>query len=136
MELHLGVVDIPYADKSGATTGDVAEWLENHYGVMQFFYSRHESEIAAALKDSVEGALESLLLGAPPSVNIFGAAVSQIEDIFRKFLDAKEMDGQPGVPTAASLRGESKRFKTKRGPPRPSFIDTGLYEADFVGWID
>lgn len=137
--LHLGVVDVPYS--TGQTTGDVASILEAKYGVMDHFARAHESDIAADLESSLEGELENLLLGAPRSSDPFASATSKIEHRFRKFLSKKEMDrlGVPGVPTAASLAGYSKRFKQKqkksRGP-RPSFIDTGLYQANFKAWAD
>jgi hypothetical protein len=136
--LHLGVVDIPYASQeSGAsTTGDVAEILEAKYGVMGYFFERHGDEIAAALVDSMVGAIGNLAAGAPPVNNPFGDAESEIEQSFRKFLDDEEMNGQPGVPTRAALRGVNRRLKRGRGSPRPSFIDTGLYESSFTAWVD
>jgi hypothetical protein len=77
-------------------------------------------------------------MGAPPSIDAFGAAQGKIDALFRKFLTSKEMDGLgiPGVPTLASLEGISRRFKRGHGPARPSFIDTGLYESDFKSWVD
>ncbi len=35
----------------------------------------------------------------------------------------------PCIPTLRAMMGISKRFKDKKGPPRPSFIDTGTYQA-------
>lgn len=147
--LHLGVADVPYSDapqpdKSSKTatpnetTGDVAERLEDKYHIMQIFYEQHKADIAKALEGSLAGALENLLMGGPSNVAAFGAATSQIETLFKKFLTDKEMDslGFPGIPTKASLLGISHRFKGKRGPPRPSFIDTGLYETSFKSWMD
>ena len=137
--LHLGVTDIPYS--TGQTTGDVAEILEGKYEVMGHFARAHETGIAADLEGSLEGELENILLGAPRSSDPFAGAADKIEHRFRQFLSLKEMDrlGVPGVPTAASLAGYSKRFKQKqkksRGP-RPSFIDTGLYQRSFKAWVD
>lgn len=137
--LHLGVTDIPYS--TGQTTGDVAEILEHKYDVMGNFVGLHEPQIAADLENSLEAEMENLLLGAPRSSDPFAGAASKIEHRFRQFLSLKEMDalGVPGVPTAASLAGYSKRFKQKqkksRGP-RPSFIDTGLYQRSFKAWVD
>lgn len=34
------------------------------------------------------------------------------------------------------LKNSRNKRETVRGPPRPSFIDTGLYEASFKAWID
>jgi hypothetical protein len=136
--LHLGVIDQPYST-GGKTTGDVAEILEGKYEVMGHFADKHEQDIANDLENSLEGVLENLLLGAPPAQNAFAQAESAIENRFKQFLSLKEMDslGVSGVPTAAALAGKSKRFKSGRGPkPRPSFIDTGLYQANFKSWVD
>jgi hypothetical protein len=150
--IHLGVNDIPYSfsqnigrTKKGkrkgrayaSTTGDVAEILEDKYGVMATFVALHEEEIFAELSDSIQGSLESLLMGAPPGSNAGMAGASAIEAMFQKFLDLKEMDGiVPGVPTAASLAGVNHRLKSKRGPVRPSFVDTGLFANSFRVWAD
>ena len=147
MKLNLGVNDLPYQNEprgkkaklaaGNQTTGDVAEILESRYGVMQHFYDKHQADIASDLESSVAGALESVLMGAPLERNAFGEAESAIQDRFQKFIESKEMDGQPGVPTKASLLGVSKRFKNKKGSPgRPSFVDTGLYLSNFRSWID
>ena len=150
-KLHLGVIVQPYVTAppprrkgrkpkkvTGATitTADVAGYLEAKYHVMEIFYQRHEKQIAQWLAESVEGAMEDLLAGAPFTADIFVGAMGNIEDRFKKFIDMKEMDGQPGVPTAASLKGVSKRFKLKRGPVRPSFLDTTLYQGSFKAWTD
>ena len=135
--LHLGVIDVPYARRGGKTTGDVAEILEAKYHVMEVFYRQNDAHVARSLEKSVAGALESLLLGAPPSIDAFGAGTSRIEDRFKQFLSRREIEklGYPGVPTGAALRGVSHRFKKKRGGRRPSFIDTGLYQSSFKAWV-
>lgn len=150
--VNLGVIDQPYSfsenvgkvktgknkGKSNVSmTGDVAEILEEKYGVMQFFFDRYEKEIMASLEEGLQGAFESMLMGAPVNEQPFAAGCSEVEDMFKRFLEAKEMDGQAnGVPTKASLMGVSHRFKSKRGPVRPSFIDTGLYENSFKCWVE
>jgi hypothetical protein len=147
--LHLGVVEIPYsslakgkkakAAMGAETTGDVAGWLENKYHIMEFFFGRHEADIAAVLEDGMAGSLESLLMGAPVSANPFGTAEGQIDKMFRRFLDREEMAGQLGVPTQAALNGVSHRKKhpyASRNARRPSFIDTGLYQASFKSWVE
>ena len=138
MILHLGVIDVPYVDEGNLqTTGNVAQWLENRYGIMGFFAVQHGEDIADAMANSIAGALESLMMGAPPNGNPFAESMGQIEDFFRASLDAKEYDGLPGVPTKRSLDRASLRFKSKKNPKeRPSFIDTGLYQASFRAWID
>jgi hypothetical protein len=146
--LHFGVIDQPYrmarkkrARRTAATvtTGDVAGWLENRYGVMQTFYDEHEDYVVDEMTTSVRDAMEALMQGAPATLDPFGAATSRIEDRFKQFLSTQEMDrlGVPGVPTQASLEGKSSRFKSKKsGAPRPSFIDTGLYQSSFKAWVD
>lgn len=151
--LNLGVVDIPYSQapgaahrytranaKKGVTTGDVAEWLEDKYHVMEVFAETHNEDLAHDLEESLAGALEDLLVGAPAGADAFGSATSKIEDRFKQFLSLKEMDalGYPGVPTQASLRGVSHRFKRPyaKRPPRPSFIDTGLYQSSAKAWVE
>lgn len=165
-KLVLGVVDVPYAyaqrspaqvrvfryrqrekskrrapgTASGITTGDVAQILEARYGVMSMFVQMHEKDIDDAAAKAMEGKLENLLMGGAISEELFSEGeLSEIEDAFRKFLDAREMDGRvPGVPTKASLEGISHRFKhphAKRGS-RASFVDTGLYSAAMRAWTE
>lgn len=146
MILHLGVIDLAYAH-SGVTTGDVAEWLEKRYHIMESFYTIHEDEIAQEIVDGLAGTIESLSLGAPPTIDPFGEATSAIKDMFSKFLESREMDGvgYSKIPTVAS-GGTSKRkgginhrlkhpYKMSN-PVRPSFIDTSLFESSFTAWVD
>jgi hypothetical protein len=135
--IHLGVTDIPYTEGT-QTTGDVAEILEDKYHVMQVFYEQHKEDVAVDLEKSLSGQLENMMAGSPPPNKPFGSAESAIEDRFKRFLGEAEMDalGYPGVPTSAALRGVSHRMNIKKGPPRPSFIDTGLYQSSMVCWID
>jgi hypothetical protein len=136
--LHFGVTDLPYAAPRGKTTGDVADILEAKYHVVEVFYEENKEAVAGLLEESLQGAIESLVMGAPVTFAPLSGGLSRIEERFKKFLSDKEMDrlGYPGVPTAASLRGVSHRFKrpyAKRAP-RPSFIDTGLYQSSFRTW--
>ena len=168
--LHLGVVDIPYVEgekvavarkrvKAGRhapkpkassgvkTTGDVAEILEDKYGIMQAFFNYHEADIVGMIEQSAEGALEDLFAGRAVGdvlhnglSAVFAEAEGEIEAKFRDFLSLKEVEtlGIPGVPTQAAKDGVSHRFKhpyAKR-PARPSFIDTGLYQASFATSVD
>lgn len=160
MKLHLGVIDLPYMQpptvkkvakaKRGRknrpttsqpgtqSTGDVAQWLENKYDVMQGFFDLHEKEIVHSLENSIAGALESLVMGAPPSLDPFGTAMGEIEKTFKfKYIENEEITstGASGVPTQAALDGVNHRLKGGRGARRPSFIDTGLYQSSFRAWI-
>ena len=146
--LHLGVLDVPYTNEpsgkrpsktSNSTTGDVAEILEAKYHVFEIFWQLHGQALADTMVESMAGGLESILMGAPVTIDPNGTAMAAIMQRFRDFLTNKEMDalGYPGVPTKAALTGVSHRFKDKKGAAgRPSFVDTGLYEASFKAWIE
>lgn len=163
MKLILGVIDQPYtswdggkkaarprkgtgkrtratkAKKGGGrtvTTGDVAGWLEDRYHPMEVFFNV-DGGCISALEESVQDAIEDVLMGAPGG-DPFGAATTGIEARFKAFLSNRVMEtlGIPGVPTLAALEGRSSRFKRLRGPRRPSFIDTGLYQASFKAWVE
>lgn len=162
--LHLGVNDVPYTSAGAVTprrvvhrrnragmtetftapaqgaemTGDVAVWLEHRYHIMEIFFELHQDDIAEALTESMSGALDNLLMGAPSTGNPLDAGLLVVENLFRKFLSEREIEflGFPGIPTMAAKLGVNHRLKQKRGAPRPSFIDTGLYQANFRAWID
>ena len=151
MLLHFGVIDVPYAHTPPSrrkkkavaritTTGDVAEILESSYHVMEHFWNIHQADVVAALEGSLQGAIDSLIMGAPLSASVFGSAESEIEDRFKRMLSERELDvlGFPGIPTTAALRGVSHRHKRSRArrPARPSFVDTGLYQASFKAWVE
>lgn len=138
--LIFGVNDIPYVGPGSVTTGDVAEILEARYGIMQFFFDNYQDEVVGALDEAMQGKLDNLLMGAPVPDSLFQEDdLSGIEESFRKFLDAREMDGRiPGVPTAASLHGYSTRFSKPgaRRAERPSFISSGQFQANFVARVE
>ncbi|HAU5795890.1 hypothetical protein ACFX4S_09060 [Kosakonia sp. YIM B13605] len=131
---HLGVIDIPYEDEN-TTTGDVAEYLEEKYQIMQTFFDRYSNDISDLMSNDLAASLENMMAGAPPSNDPLAESMSRIHDLFVAFLDNQEMDGMPGVPTRRALLGISKRFKEKRGEPRASFIDTGTYQAAMRAWV-
>ncbi len=131
---HLGVMDIPYEDEN-TTTGDVAEKLEAKYHIMQTFFNRYGNDIADLMSKDLAAALENMLAGAPPTKDPLAESMSRVHDLFSAFLDNEEMNGVPGVPTRRALLGISKRFKKKKGNPRPSFIDTGTYQAAMRAWV-
>lgn len=127
---------MPYVGEGGQTTGDVAEILESKYAVMEGFWELHGDEVARHMEAGLAKTLEAILQGAPPTVDPFAGAMSETQQMFRKFLDNEEMAGLAGgVPTQAALMGRSLRFKRKRGPRRPSFIDSGLYQDSFQAWV-
>lgn len=157
MKLHLGVIDQNYFGGGDKSTADVAQILEANYAIMGTFAEMNSEFIGEALSDSVTGAMESLLSGSV-SPDAFASGAAKIEQRFREFLDQEEMAGFRGsvfasaaagayqvggkglgqVPTKAALRGVNHRLKhpyAKANPRRPSFIDTGLYEASFRAWV-
>ncbi len=139
LTLHLGVVDLPYNKKGGLSTGDVAEFLEAKYHVMEVFYQENQEKVAAHLEDALQGTLENLLTGAPATQNPFGTAENKIKDDFDVFITDRVMEqlGFPGVPTKAAISRKSARFKKgKAKRERPSFVDTGLYLNSFASWVD
>lgn len=120
------------------TTSQVAEILEEKYGVMNAFYNEYQDSIQAALIHSLEGALEDLYLGSPIT-DPLAEASQEIQSGFQFFLASAEIEtmGIEGVPTQAALERRSLRFKGKKGPnKRPSFIDTGLYQASMRAWTE
>lgn len=132
--LHLGVIDIPYQGED-STTGDVAEYLEGKYRIMQTFFDRHGNEIIAFMTNDLAAGLENMLAGVPPSRDPFAESMSKVHNLFVAFLDNQEMNGMPGVPTRRALEGISKRLKNKKGDPRASFVDTGTYQAAMRAWV-
>jgi len=138
MKLHLGVRETPYLEDPGVNTGDVAEWLEEKYHVMEIFAGSHIDEIADNMADNMAGIVEKIMSGgsAPEPQYLFNEAMGKTIDRFHEFLTLEEMAGWPGVPTQAALDGVQSRFKKLRGPRRPSFVDTGLYFDTFLAWVE
>lgn len=138
LTLHLGVLVQPYRN-NGLTTADVAHFLETKYGVMGAFYRVHQDVIMGAVAKSMEGAIESLVMGR--RVNPWGYATQLIQREFRIFISSMEAErvGIDGTPTLAAWRGVNHRLKhpyAKSNPRRPSFRDTGLYMASQRAWMD
>lgn len=136
--LHLGVQDMAYSDpeaKGAVTTGEVAEFLEKKYHVMEVFYELYQKKIAEHLADAMSERIESILQGNPdPGLRSFD--VGGIERMFRNYLSADEWKIVSGQRIAAAEKGVSLRKKAKKRGPRPAFIDTGLYQRTFKSWMD
>lgn len=141
-ELILGVLDIAYSDANGGgqtTTGDVAQILEDNYGVMQTFFDSRKEQIAGFLADGIANALQDLLNGQPTRSSVTYGAEQRIEAEFRSFLDSNEMQhatiAATGAPlSAAAAKGVNHRRKmpyASKNKARPAFIDTGLYRSTF-----
>lgn len=142
LTLHLGVLIQPYRTKSrrinALTTGDVAQFLEDKYGVMAAFYRVHEKDVVGAVEKSLGGALESLVMGQV--IDPWGSGMQTIQSAFKNFIASQEVErvGIAGVPTQAALRGVNHRLKrpyARSNPRRPSFIDSSLYLTNFRAWM-
>ena len=158
LTLHLGVVELPYTNSTEfdryhhamkkalgegysrhMTTGDVADLLEARYHPMEHFVQLHGQEVADNMASSMAGALESLMMGAPATIDPLGTATGKIKEGFARMLESGELErmGYPGLPTDAALKRQSLRFKDKKNPRRrPSLIDTGLYQSSFKAWTE
>lgn len=137
MRLILGVVDVAYTgDGGGATTGEVAQLLEDEYHVMRIFAEEYNYRIGGALADAIADQIQDIANGAPVAPDPFKDGLEGIEHMFRNFLATSEIERiNPETPTQAAIEGRSKRRKGGKGPRRPSFIDTGLYQASFRAWL-
>ena len=156
--LHLGVIDQQYrtsgpgyrgktgrpgrrrkAHIASRTTFDVAKILEDKYHVMETFYEAHQSEVVEAIANAYAGAVNTSWRTGRPPADLESTGVPKLKKMFNDYLDMEEMAGLgvPGVPTQAAIDGLSHRFAHPyaKHPRRPSFIDTGLYEASFVAWV-
>lgn len=134
-KLHIGVNDVTELD--GTPTYDVAMILEDKYTLFSKFAESEMDSIVAALTKSVNGAIFNVEAGAP-AMDPFKQGTSQIVADFQRFLDIEKMAtlGVPGVPTKAALMGVNSRKKIRKGPRRPSFIDTGILQANIAAWIE
>ena len=116
--------------KSSRTSTDIFETFADVLGL---------DIIAASLEHSLDDAIKDIQAGAPAKgLSVTLAAEQELETAFRIFIDQQEMDGKPGVPTAAALKGVNHRLMhpyAKSNPARVSFRDTGLYEASFRAWM-
>lgn len=135
-----GKISAPRYAGNQKTTGDVATILEDKYHIEEVFFELHRNQIVGALETSLSGALENLLAGAPATISGTAEGESKIETMFKQYLSNREMDalGVKGVPTKAAQKGVSHRFlhPYAKRPPRPSFIDTGLMQANFRAWVE
>lgn len=127
-----------HVESGEQTTGDVATWLENKYHVMEAYFAMNAQKIGDELTASRMGALENEMMGAPAGQNPYADGEQFIDQGFRDFLTTGQIEtlGLPGIPTEAAQKGVNHRLKIKKGAPRPSFVDTGQYQASFKAWIE
>jgi hypothetical protein len=156
--LNLGVHNVAYGargSRGALQTGQLAKILEGRYGIMRAFFEHERPMIGAAITRSIKGSLINVLMGQPGPVVLTNMSTSSIDNAFKQSITTYKYDqwikrGRPfPVPTLASLAGISHRTKNPkagRGKKsratgkrervvRPSFRDTGLYQAQFVSWI-
>lgn len=149
----LGVVDVAYTGKDGATTtGDVAGYLEDEYHIMRTFLELYEDQIGEFLVDAMVGEIESLAQGRPVGIYskdlnaklgnqvIAGTSINgKIERAFNNYLDLREWKKTSGQTVDAAEQGVSSRKKqpnVKKNQARSEFVDTGLYSASFRAWTE
>lgn len=126
MKLIFGVENIAY-ETDGVTTGDVANWLENKYGIMNAYVGMNKKFIGMEVMQEILG-----VKNRQPQHDMSAIAKS-----LKQAISMQAFNGVlPGVPTKASRMGVSSRFKSGKrrgkskvsGVPRPSFIDSGIYQ--------
>lgn len=125
-------------NKPVITTAEVAQALEDRYHVMAVYVETNRDDIMAACVHGMEGSLEDLFAGSPPR-DPFAGLSQEVADGFKVWLGLGliESAGIEGVPTKAAQERKSLRFKAKVGPnERPSFVDTGAYEAAMTTWVE
>jgi hypothetical protein len=163
MKLQFGVRDIPYAARytaqspltpsmkrrratilspqqrgygQGKTTGQVATELEKRYGIMETFFGFEENFIVENFEKAyAEGTTNGMNLG-PWDVKW---DPFPLENRFARTLTGRKFDGViKGVPTQAAQRGVSHLRRNPYTPraPRPSFVDTSLYQRSFTAWLE
>lgn len=156
LKLSLGVIDVPepYGHKS---TAEVAELLEDQYGVFTSFAEYRGQEIADLIGVDAEKAIALMLDGKSVDVEaVFAPSGKKITKLLHHFFTSQEVEtvGIANVPTKDALAGKSFKFDkgitarrwvkkglrgggreyTKRNP-RPSFIFSGVFEASLKAEI-
>jgi hypothetical protein len=125
----------------GKTTKEVAADLEARYKIIETFWDMEEDTFVEILEDKFSDVIEEVMKlgGQTGKIGFTSKETDKIEDKFRRALSSRRFDGViPGVPTTAAQRGVSHLLKQPyaRRPPRPSFIDTGMYQRSFRAWVE
>lgn len=124
----------------GKTTLQVAKELEDKYGIVETFADMNHDYFTGLFEDIFLDQFEEVVAMKKPSkTGITNKQTDKIEAKFRESLSKQKYDGViPGVPTLASLRGVShlRQHPYAKSAPRPSFIDTGMYQRSFRAWIE
>lgn len=124
----------------GKTTAEVAAELEAKYSIVETFVELEEDNITELLEDAYGEHLEAIMsMESVPKEIVTSKQTDKIEANFRKALSSRRFDGViSGVPTTAAQRGVShlRQHPYAKRPPRPSFIDTGMYQRSFRAWVE
>ena len=145
MKLKLGVIDVP--EPNGNTSYGVGNILEEKYTLFSSYVEMHQKDIENELCEAIVGAFETYQTTGYFPKNPFISAGEELTLGLKKFIYQEELAGKvAGVPTQAALegvttrkvgRGKKSKFKrTKTGVRRPSFIDSGIFEASTKVWIE
>lgn len=153
MKLKLGVIEVP-EPQGDITSYDLGKILESKYGLFSNFYKLHEKDIGEDIDSAFSKAVDSVMNGDERSaVGQIMKAGEKITDKLHNFISLREIEkmGIPGVPTEAALLGLSLRtkndkpigkakkgvkYKQVKGPRRPSFMYSGVFEASLKAWIE
>ena len=145
MKLKLGVIDVP--EPNGNTSYGVGTILEKKYTLFSSYVEMHHKDIEHQLCEAIVGAFETFQATGHVAKKPFDAAGQELTLGLKQFIYKEELAGKvAGVPTQAALegvtprkvgRGKRAKFKrTKTGVRRPSFIDSGIFEASTKVWIE
>lgn len=151
LKLKLGVVEV--TEPNGITSYGLGKILEEKYTLFSSYVEMHQKDIEHELSEALAGAFETFVATGHVAKNPFDAAGQELTLGLKKFIYQEELAGKvAGVPTQAALEGISTRtmsgktptkvrkgqkFKrVKTGVRRPSFIDTGIFEASTKVWIE
>lgn len=145
MKLKLGVIEVP--EPNGNTSYGVGKILEEKYTLFSSYVEMHQKDIERELCEALVGAFETFQATGNIARQPFDAAGQELSLGLKKFIYEEELAGKvAGVPTLAALegvttrkvsRGKKTKFKrTKTGIRRPSFIDSGVFEASTKVWIE
>jgi len=122
---------------AGKTSGQVAEDLEKRYSIVETFYTLEEDFIVDKFETAYQSALDLGMTGT--SWDVVWDPAPTLVPRFRRSLSGRRFDGIiRGVPTQAAQKGVShlRADPYKLSPPRPSFIDTSLYQRSFTAWTE
>jgi len=131
VKFNLGVTVVPEPE-SNLNSFELANIIENKYELFSKYGEMRLQFIADSLTESLGNALDDILMGSPVK-NPYADAEQEIEQNFKDFISKEEH----GIPrTMAGKMGYSRRFKGRKGPPRPSFIDTGTLQNSIKTWVE